>query len=160
MTRAETLLWRYLKAGHLDGLSFRRQVPMKAYIADFVCHSGRLVIEVDGESHDFQSRQQGDLRRDEWFESQGYAVLRFTNDQVVTNLSGVVEMIRQAASARLPLLPPSLSLPHKGGGNTQATHPQTLIRQTPLHGPPGQGGTEPAEVQRNEQGGVLGEAPT
>jgi len=42
MTRAETLLWRYIKAGRVDGLSFRRQVPMRKYIADFVCHSRRL----------------------------------------------------------------------------------------------------------------------
>jgi very-short-patch-repair endonuclease len=114
MTRPETLLWRYLKAGHLDGLSFRRQVPMKTYIADFVCHSARLIIELDGESHDFESQHRYDARRDAWFRSQGYSVLRFTNDDVMGNLEGVLEAIRAAA-------PPSLSLPHKGGGNPQTT---------------------------------------
>ena len=48
MTRAETLLWRYIKAGHLDGLQFRRQAPMGPYIVDFVSHAAKLVIEVDG----------------------------------------------------------------------------------------------------------------
>src|SRR5262245_22450108 len=94
MTRAETLLWRYLKAHHIDDLGFRRQVPMQNYIADFVCHSARLVVEIDGESHDCASRQRRDQRRDAWFRSQGYTVLRFTNDDVLKNLEGVVEPVR------------------------------------------------------------------
>jgi very-short-patch-repair endonuclease len=117
MTRAETLLWRYLKAHHIDDLAFRRQVPMRHFIADFVCHSARIVVEIDGESHDFQSRRRADQRRDQWFGSQRYTVLRFTNEQVLRNLEGVIEVIRETASARLQRLPPSLPLPHKGGGN-------------------------------------------
>ena len=113
MTRAETLLWRYLKAHRIDGLGFRRQVPIGRFVADFICHSARLVIELDGETHDFLSRQRDDQMRDAWFKSQGYKVLRFTNEQVLQNLTGVVEAIRIAA--RQQTLPPSLSLPHKGG---------------------------------------------
>ena len=120
MMRAETLLWRYLKAHHIDGLGFRRQVPMQGYVADFACHAARLIVELDGESHDFVSRQQSDLRRDEWFRSQGYTVLRFTNQQVLSNLEGVVAAIREASAQKLGS-PPSLSLPHKGGGNTRTT---------------------------------------
>jgi len=100
LTRAETLLWRYLKAHHVDESGFRRQVPMHNYIADFVCHSARLVVELDGESHDFESRQRRDEKRDAWFAAQGYVVLRFTNEDVLKNLAGVVEAIRVAASAR------------------------------------------------------------
>ena len=114
MTRAETLLWRYLKAHHVDGLGFRRQVPMRSYIADFVCHAAKLVVEIDGESHDFESRQTRDQRRDAWFESQGYRVLRYTNDDVWTNLAGVVENIREIASARLAATP--LPSPPPQGG--------------------------------------------
>jgi len=121
MTRAETLLWRYLKAHHIDGLGFRRQVPMRGYFADFACHSARLIVELDGESHDFESRQRSDLARDAWLRSQGYKVLRFTNEDVLTNLTGVVEAIRLAASSRARGLPPSLTLPHKGGGNPRTT---------------------------------------
>jgi very-short-patch-repair endonuclease len=121
MTRAETLLWRYLKAHHVDGLGFRRQVPMQSYIADFICHAARLVIELDGESHDFESSQRRDRTRDAWFESQGYVALRYTNDEVLTNLAGVVENIRETVAARASGLPPSLALPHQGGGNTSVT---------------------------------------
>ena len=117
MTRAETLLWRYLKAGRIDGLSFRRQVPFRNYIADFVCLSATLIIELDGESHDFEERQKADQHRDAFFESEGFHVLRFTNEQVMSNLEGVVEVIRQVATSRASTSPPSLTLPHKGGGN-------------------------------------------
>ena len=128
MTRAENLLWRYLKAHHVDGLAFRRQVPMRQFIPDFVCHSVRVVVEVDGTSHDFVSRQREDRRRDKWFESQGYTVLRFTDEQVLKNLEGVIEVIRGAASARVKKLPPSLPLPHKGGGKSSKQTSTTTVR--------------------------------
>ncbi|SDT40593.1 endonuclease domain-containing protein [Bradyrhizobium canariense] len=112
-TRSETLLWRHLKAHRLAAFGFRRQSPMGSYIADFVAHSCKLVIEVDGESHDFESRLRHDRRRDEWFASRGYRVLRFTNDDVMKNLEGVVAAIGLAAEQASP---PSLTLPRKGGG--------------------------------------------
>jgi very-short-patch-repair endonuclease len=118
MTRAETLLWRYIKAGHLDRLSFRRQVPMGAYIADFICHDARVVVELDGETHDFEERVGHDEARDAWFKARGYVVLRFTNEEdVMSNLEGVLTVIRETASNGVRGVPPSLSLPRKGGGN-------------------------------------------
>jgi very-short-patch-repair endonuclease len=120
MTRAETLLWRHLKANRLAGLGFRRQSPMGNYIADFVAHSCKLVVEVDGESHDFEERIRHDTRRDDWFASRGYRVLRFTNDDVLKNLEGVVVAIGLAAEQDAP---PSLTFPRKGGGNTSVDKP-------------------------------------
>jgi very-short-patch-repair endonuclease len=114
MTRAETLLWRQLKAHRLNGFGFRRQTPMGRYIADFVSHSCKLVIELDGESHNFESVVRDDARRDAWFASRGYRVLRFTNDDVLKNLEGAVVAIRLAAEKHAP---PSLTLPRKGGGD-------------------------------------------
>src|ERR1700733_8437628 len=89
MTRAETLLWRYLKAHRIDGLGFRRQVPFRHYIADFACLSAKLIVELDGESHDFREQQEADRTRDDLFAREGFEVLRFTNDQVLSNLEGV-----------------------------------------------------------------------
>jgi very-short-patch-repair endonuclease len=120
MTRAETLLWRYLKADRIDGFGFRHQVPLRNYIADFACLSVKLIVELDGESHDFEERQQADQSRDAFFTSEGFHVLRFTNEQVLANLEGIVEVIRQTASSRASDLPPSLTLPHKGGGNKKS----------------------------------------
>jgi len=117
MTRAETLLWRHLKAHRLARLSFRRQSPMGNYIADFVAHSCKLVVEVDGESHDFEDRIRHDEERDRWFASRGYRVLRFTNNDVLKNLEGVALAIIHAAEQ---VAPPSLALPRKGGGNASS----------------------------------------
>jgi very-short-patch-repair endonuclease len=119
MTRAEVLLWRYLKAHHLEGLAFRRQAPMGQYVVDFVCHSAHLIVELDGETHDFEERQRHDAVRDAWLTSRGYHVLRFTNEEVLSNLEGVLSVIRETAAARVLSTPPSLSLPRKGGGNPQ-----------------------------------------
>ena len=121
MTRAETLLWRYLKADRIDGLSFRRQVPFRNYITDFVCLSAKLIVELDGESHTFDEQQKADQKRDAFFASEGFRVLRFSNEQVTSNLEGVVEVIRQAAASRASGSPPSPPLPHKGGGSREVS---------------------------------------
>src|SRR3979411_2540678 len=122
MTRAETLLWRYLKANRIDGLGFRRQVPVRKYIADFVCFSAKLIVELDGESHDFEERQKADQTRDAFFVSEGFQVLRFTNEQVMSNLEGVVEAIRQTAASRASglLTPPPQPSPTRGEGAVKA----------------------------------------
>jgi very-short-patch-repair endonuclease len=90
---------------------------MRQFIADFVCHAASLIVEIDGSSHDFESRQRRDQTRDQWFASQQYLVLRFSNEQVLKNLEGVLQIIRDRAAARLKNSPPSLTLPHKVGGN-------------------------------------------
>ena len=115
MTPAEILLWRHIKAHRIDGLGFRRQVAIGPYVADFVCHGARLIIELDGESHEFFSQVSHDNRRDAWFASQGYIVLRYVNEDVFSNLAGVVEAIRAAAAGRSDL-PPFLTLPRRTSG--------------------------------------------
>ena len=113
MTRSETLLWRYIKAHRIDGLGFRRQVPIGPYIVDFACHRARLIVELDGESHDFEARQRQDASRDDCLREMGYRILRFTNGDVMSSLEGVVQTIRETVRST----PPSLTLPLKGGGN-------------------------------------------
>jgi very-short-patch-repair endonuclease len=125
MTRAETLLWRHLKANRVASFAFRRQVPFRDYIADFVCLSVKLIVELDGESHDFEERLRADQIRDAFFLSEGFGVLRFTNEQVMASLEGVVEIIRSTAIARAGGSPLSPPLPHKGGGseNSRGSQP-------------------------------------
>src|SRR5258708_13356113 len=106
MTRAETLLWRYLKANHFDGLSFRRQTPMGPYIVDFVCHAARVVVELDGDTHDFEAQQRDDGVRDAWLEARGYVVPRFTNKDLLSTLEGVLMTIRQVSTPPIPVCPP------------------------------------------------------
>jgi very-short-patch-repair endonuclease len=115
MTRAETLLWRYIRAHRIDGLGFRRQAPIKNYIADFVSFRARLIIELDGESHDFVEQQRADEQRDAFLAGHGFRIVRFINEQVMSNLTGAIDAIRLAAAS-----PPTLALPHRGGGNKRA----------------------------------------
>ena len=89
-TDAERALWTILRAGRLGGLKFKRQVPMRRYIADFICFEEKLVIEVDGAQH---SGSEADAERDRFFASQGFRTLRLWNIDVLTNRDGVARTI-------------------------------------------------------------------
>ncbi|HEX2793276.1 MAG TPA: DUF559 domain-containing protein [Croceicoccus sp.] len=91
-TPAERLLWPYLARSQL-GAKFSHQMPVGAYFADFVCRAHKLVVELDGHSHDVAPER--DAERDRWMKAQGYTVLRFTNAEVMGNVEGVAEAIRQ-----------------------------------------------------------------
>ncbi|MCC2609016.1 endonuclease domain-containing protein [Neorhizobium petrolearium] len=86
-TRAENMLWQAIRDRKLEGFKFRRQVPLRSYILDFVCFEARLIIEVDGAQH---AESKSDEVRDAFFQSQGFRVLRFWSDDVVKNLDGTV----------------------------------------------------------------------
>jgi very-short-patch-repair endonuclease len=86
------LLWLHLRRKQLEGLRFRRQHPLGRYIADFVCLEKRLVLEVDGGQHAIE--QNKDKQRDNWLIAEGYQILRFWNNDVLTNTEGVLETIR------------------------------------------------------------------
>ena len=92
MTPAEKTLWNELRANKL-GVHFRRQQVIQGFIVDFYCHKASLVIEVDGDIHDLQ--QEEDARREKALSELGLRVIRFRNDEVVRNLSGVVQRIKQ-----------------------------------------------------------------
>jgi very-short-patch-repair endonuclease len=95
-TPAERKLWQALRKHQLDGLKFRRQMPLGPFIVDFYCASARLVVEVDGVSH---IDVPGDENRDRCIQRHGAGVFRITNFDVLSNLEGVLAAIRQAASA-------------------------------------------------------------
>jgi very-short-patch-repair endonuclease len=91
-TEAETLLWRHLRGKQTNGLKFRRQEPIGQYIVDFVCFERKLIIELDGGQHALQQDQ--DQKRESWFREQGFRTLRFWNNEVLGNIEGVLEVIR------------------------------------------------------------------
>ena len=103
-TPAERRLWQYLSKSQINGNKFTRQYEIGPFIVDFVCRKKKLVIELDGFSHD--SRQSYDARRTAFLEKDGYSVIRFNNDDVFQNLDGVVVMIEQAL-AKMPTPNPS-----------------------------------------------------
>ena len=83
MTISERAVWNALRQPPLDALHFRRQVAFDdRYIADFASHRARLILEVDGPSHD--RTMADDARRTAWFAAHGYRVVRLTNHEVAT----------------------------------------------------------------------------
>jgi very-short-patch-repair endonuclease len=95
MTIAERILWRSLR-NRGNGAKFRRQVPVGPFVADFVCVAARLIIELDGPPHDGAEQQLHDRHRDAWLRSQGWGVLRFSNDLVIGGGNIVLEEIQKA----------------------------------------------------------------
>jgi very-short-patch-repair endonuclease len=108
-TDAERLLWAALRGHRLNGASFRRQVPIENYVADFVCHAALLVVELDGGQHFSEQAEQKDAARSAMIEAKGFQVLRFSNYDVMTNRNGVLETIAAAVAERAP----TLTLPRK-----------------------------------------------
>jgi len=99
---AERILWLELRDQRLQGFRFRRQVPIENYITDFACHAAKLVIELDGGQHFAEDQEAADARRSAKIEAQGFRVLRFSNHDVMTNRTGVLETIAAAVAARAP----------------------------------------------------------
>jgi very-short-patch-repair endonuclease len=93
-TKAENMLWQEIRNRQLEGLKFKRQVPLDGYIADFACFEPKMILEVDGGQHAESSR---DANRDRHFAAQGFKVLRFWNHDVERNLDGVCREILIAA---------------------------------------------------------------
>ncbi len=101
-TDTEMLLWKHLRARQLEGLKFRRQQPIGKHIVDFVCFEKMVIVEADGGQHLEADR---DKERDAWLKSQNFQVLRFWNNEVLTNIQGVLEVIKMKCSKHPPLNP-------------------------------------------------------
>jgi very-short-patch-repair endonuclease len=110
MTQAERVVWRELRARRFTGFKFRRQEPIGSFVVDFMCCQARLIIELDGGQH--AERNAADAERTHWLESRGFRVLRFWNNDVLTNTDGVMLRI---AEAICPCPPHPGPLPPRGG---------------------------------------------
>jgi very-short-patch-repair endonuclease len=96
MTQAEAMLWRSLRGGALDGLKFRRQVPIGRYVVDFLCVKHRLAVELDGAPHDRDDQKARDASGDAWLRGHGYPLLRLRNELVIGGGNIPLDMIRAA----------------------------------------------------------------
>ncbi|MEM7568958.1 MAG: endonuclease domain-containing protein, partial [Pseudomonadota bacterium] len=88
-TEPEKRLWRHLSGSKLEGHKFRRQAVVGHYIADFLCPQKKLIVEVDGDTHDLND----DANRDAALRSFGYQVVRVTNQDVMHNMDGVLTVV-------------------------------------------------------------------
>jgi very-short-patch-repair endonuclease len=118
-TDAARILWSELRDHRLNGVSFRRQVPIQNYIADFVCHAAKLVIELDGGQHFSDGQEAADAKRSAVIEAKGFRVVRFSNHDVMTNRAGVLEIIATAIVERAPT--PTLPRKRERGQEKQRT---------------------------------------
>ena len=114
-TKAEHRLWWHLRH-HLPwpASHFRRQVRLSHYIVDFANHTLKLIIEIDGGQHAEEMKR--DSVRTRFLETEGYKMLRFWNNDVLSNIEGVLEVIQSAI-----LSTPTPTPPHKGEGKESAT---------------------------------------
>ena len=100
-TQAESYLWDTLRGKRLESFKFRRQHVIDQFIADFVCLSKKLIIEVDGPIHTLPENQISDAERSERLKTLGYRILRFSNDEVLTNIENVLAKIETELNATL-----------------------------------------------------------
>jgi very-short-patch-repair endonuclease len=91
-TEAESRLWYHLRNRQLEGAKFRFQAPIGPYVADFLCVEAKLIIELDGGQHSVQVEK--DAVRTLALEAAGYRVIRFWNNDVLSNTTGVLDAIR------------------------------------------------------------------
>lgn len=86
LTEPELKFWNAVRAHRLMGLSFRRQMPIGGYIADFSCPEHRLIIEIDGATHSLDRQIMHDAKRDAGLSALGWKIIRFTNDEILHHL--------------------------------------------------------------------------
>jgi len=106
MTDAENLLWRHLRAHRLGGVKFRRQQAIGPYVVDFVHFGARVVVEADGGQH---NESLADEKRDAWLTAQGFRIMRFWNNDILTDTAAVLEAVMaevERASPSPPAPPP------------------------------------------------------
>jgi len=117
-TDAERVLWQHLRYLTIDGSHFRRQATIGSYFADFACHRSRLVIELDGGQHNEARGIAADAKRTAELNARGYRVLRFWNNDVLSNVEGVMETIAAAVRGAGPPPPtPPRHASHGGMGD-------------------------------------------
>jgi very-short-patch-repair endonuclease len=92
-TTTERRLWQGLRRRQVEGFRFRRQVILGDFIAEFACFDARLVAEVDGATHSTEAEIARDAARSSALAKQGYAILRFTNEEVFRNLEDILDTI-------------------------------------------------------------------
>ncbi|MEH2358588.1 endonuclease domain-containing protein [Nostoc sp.] len=95
ITKAEKLIWDKIRDRQLENCKFRRQYSVDKFVIDFYSSEFKLGIEIDGESHFQEGAAEYDNARQEFIESAGIKFIRFTNNDVYANLSGVLESIAQ-----------------------------------------------------------------
>ena len=102
MSPQEVKLWVRLRSLREKGFHFRRQAPRDGFILDFVCLRGKLIVELDGDTHGQPDQSARDIKRDRHFADKGFRTMRFWNTDVDRNLDGVVETVYRILTSTDP----------------------------------------------------------
>ncbi|WP_156355943.1 endonuclease domain-containing protein [Sphingomonas sp. Leaf22] len=116
----EAMLWQKLRGGKA-GVKFRRQHPVGPYVVDFYCRESRLIVEIDGDGHDYADRPQRDETRLRFLREQGYRVVRIDARRVIANVGSVAQAI--ATLVATPLHQPAAGPPPRPGEDFNVLHP-------------------------------------
>jgi very-short-patch-repair endonuclease len=100
-TPAEQMLWSYIRNNQLKGIKFYRQRPVCGYIIDFYCRPAKLGVELDGAGHRDAEQKELDQLRTAELEELGILILRFWNQQVMTDIKNVLDQIEKTARERI-----------------------------------------------------------
>ena len=121
LTKAERAMWDILREFRPFGARFRRETPVGPYVCDFAWLSARLIVEVDGDSHETEQGRQHDKKRDAFLSARGFRILRFDNDLVLTSPDFVKGQVEAAMPIRQqdPSRPLRGHPPHKGEGKVR-----------------------------------------
>ena len=141
--RAERILWSKLRGKQLWDLKFRRQYSVGIYVIDFYCTAAKLAVEIDGETHFNERAEVRDAKRQEYIESLGIRVIRFTNLDVYNNLVNVLDEVARVSLERINVIrgadaSPLLGKEGAGGGRPKNNEP--LPPADPPQSPLGKGG--------------------
>jgi very-short-patch-repair endonuclease len=128
-TDAERKLWSRIRGAQFLGFKFRRQVPVCGYVADFLCHEAKLIVELDGGQH--AERSEADDRRSKELGEAGFVLLRFWNNDVLANIEGVLtamaEQLRVAEKMNSGYAPHPVPLPMGEGTPEQRAHADSRV---------------------------------
>jgi len=131
-TEAEDVMWQALRNRQLGGHKFRRQHPIGMFIADFVCISAKLVVEIDGEYHQSPGQIEYDEARTAYLNEAGFRVVRFTNQQVLVGLDGVLSALHAELAS-----PPGPLSGGEGGSTAPSSTSSKSAPPSPLERGPG-----------------------
>lgn len=130
-TKAEMIIWEFLKSKQLENFKFRRQHIIGKYIADFVCLDRMLVIEIDGKIHQLPENKESDEIRTKWLESNGFKVIRFSNEEVLTDtenvLNKILQILKNQKSHKYLEYEDDIKVSPLGGDKEGASSPSVLL---------------------------------
>lgn len=95
MTEAEGIFWSLVRR-NMMGQRCLRQHVIGDYIVDFLFCKSKIIVEIDGGYHFTEKQQQDDAQRTKWLESQGYKVIRFTNEQVLCDIDNTIKILKES----------------------------------------------------------------